>query len=541
MKNLFTYLFFISSFFLNAQETVEDDFEGNGTITSWEGDDCGIDTAFTNPFQTGINTSNTVLKYTDSGGNYANVRFDTPINFDLSINHTFSLKIYVPASSITGNETNQLSLKLQNGNIGSVWETQTEIIKTLVLDQWQTITFDFENDNYLNYNSGSGAPTERTDFNRVLIQVNSEDNTNNVTAYIDDFLYDGVLEDNSGTGSGNDPIYDELIWSDEFDGTGAIDSNKWFHQTQLPSGGSWYNGEIQHYTNRTTNTYVSNGAMHLVAKKEAFTDQGQTKQYTSARLNSKIAFTYGKVEVRAILPTGVGTWPAIWMLGKNITETGAYWQTQGYGTTSWPACGEVDIMEHWGTNQNFVQSAMHTPSSSGGTVNHGGQTISTASTAYHVYSLEWYPEKMVFKVDGVHHYTYQPEVRNSSTWPFDADQYILLNTAIQPSITSSFTQSDMIIDYVRVYQEATASVNEVANLDAIKIYPNPVENNVTIQIQPNLIGVKATVYSLLGKEITSFVQNTSTEEYDLSKLKKGVYILKFDSKGLSSTYKILKM
>jgi beta-glucanase (GH16 family) len=184
---------------------------------------------------------------------------------------------------------------------------------------------------------------------------------------------------------------------------------------------------------------------------------------------------------------------------------------------------------------------MHTPSSSGGTVNHGGQTISTASTAYHVYSLEWYPEKMVFKVDGVHHYTYQPEVRNSSTWPFDSAQYILLNTAIQPSIASSFTESDMIIDYVRVYQEATASVKEVANLDTIKIYPNPVENNVTIQIHPNLIGVKATVYSLLGKEITSFVQNTSTKEHNFSNLIRGVYLLKFDSKGTSSTYKILKM
>ena len=198
-------------------------------------------------------------------------------------------------------------------------------------------------------------------------------------------------------------------------------------------------------------------------------------------------------------------------------------------------------MEHWGANQNFVQSAMHTPSSSGGTVNHGGQTISTASTAYHVYSLEWYPDKMVFKVDGVHHYTYAPGVRDSSTWPFTTDQYILLNTAIQPSIASSFTESDMVIDYVRVYQEATASIEEVENLDTIKIYPNPVVHNVTIQIDPNLIGVKGTVYSLLGEEIISFVQNSSIKEHDFSKLRKGVYILKFDSKGDSSTYKVLKM
>ena len=373
MKYFFFTLFLLQSFFSIAQETVEDNFEGSGTITSWAGDDCGIDIAFSNPFSTGINTSSTVLKYTDTGGAYANVRFDTPLNFDLSTNHTFLVKIYVPSNSISGSETNQLSFKLQNGSLGAPWESQSEITKTIVLNQWQTITFDVENDAYMNYNPSSGPPIARTDFNRVLLQVNGENNTSVVTAYIDDFLYDGALEDNSGTGSGTDPVYDELLWSDEFDGSGEIDASKWFHQTQIPSGGSWYNGEIQHYTDRTANTYVSNGALHLVAKKETFTNQGVTKQYTSARLNSKFAFTYGKVEVRAILPTGVGTWPAIWMLGKNITEAGAYWQTEGYGTTSWPACGEIDIMEHWGANQNFVQSAMHTPSSSGGTVNHGGQ------------------------------------------------------------------------------------------------------------------------------------------------------------------------
>ena len=152
------------------------------------------------------------------------------------------MKIYVPSSGISGNETNQLSLKLQNANIGAVWETQSEIIKTLVLDQWQTLTFDFENDSYLNYNANSGPPIARTDFNRVLLQVNDENNSSTVTAYIDDFIYDGVLEDTSDPGSGDDPVYDQLIWSDEFDGSGAIDSDKWFHQTQLPSGGSWYNG-----------------------------------------------------------------------------------------------------------------------------------------------------------------------------------------------------------------------------------------------------------------------------------------------------------
>lgn len=242
-----------------------------------------------------------------------------------------------------------------------------------------------------------------------------------------------------------------LVWSDEFNGSGAIDNTKWHHQTQLPDGSNWYNGEIQHYTNLITNSYQNSGALNLTAKKESYTDQGITKQYTSARLNSKFAFKYGKVEVRAKLPSGVGTWPAIWMLGKNIIEPGGFWSTTN-GTVNWPACGEVDIMEHWGSNQNYVQSAMHTPSSYGGTINLGGQTIPTASTAFHIYTLVWTAEKMVFSVDGVEHYTYNPTVKNSNTWPFDAEQYLLLNLAIQGNITSGFTQGAMEVDYVRVYQ-----------------------------------------------------------------------------------------
>jgi hypothetical protein len=244
----------------------------------------------------------------------------------------------------------------------------------------------------------------------------------------------------------------QLVWSDEFNGSGAIDTTNWFHQTQLPNGESWYNNEIQHYTNRTDNSNVSGGNLNIIAKKEVFTDQGHTKQYTSARLNSKFAFTYGRVEVRAKLPTGVGTWPAIWLLGRNINEPGAYWETQGYGAVSWPDCGEIDIMEHWGNNQNYVSSAVHTPSSSGATINHGGQTISTASSSFHVYTMEWTEEKMVFSVDDVVHYTYNPAIKNADTWPFDNDQYIILNIAIEPSIDPTFTESSMEIDYIRVYQ-----------------------------------------------------------------------------------------
>jgi hypothetical protein len=92
-----------------------------------------------------------------------------------------------------------------------------------------------------------------------------------------------------------DVVYNDLVWSDEFDTTGSINANNWFQQTQLPSGGSWYNGEVQHYTDKSANAFVSGGYLNIVAKKGNYTDQGVTKNYTSARLNSKFAYKYGRI------------------------------------------------------------------------------------------------------------------------------------------------------------------------------------------------------------------------------------------------------
>jgi len=538
MKYLFLIFFSAITLFANGQ-TVEDDFEGNGTISNWATDESEMNTSYTNPYKESINTSNTVLEYKDNGGQYANIFFDVSNTFDLSTNHTFTLKIYVPSASITENENNQISLKLQDNTLGDQWTTQSEIIKPIVLDEWQIIAFDFKNDPFLNYNDNSPDPINRTDFNRVLIQINDENNNARVTAYIDDFLYDGIITD-SNDNNGEDPIFDNLVWSDEFNGTGTIDTNKWFHQTELPSGGSWYNSEVQHYTNREENSFVENGNLHIVAKKETFTDQGYTKQYTSARLNSKYAFTYGKVQVRAKLPTGSGTWPAIWMLGKNITEPGGYW-TNSHGTTPWPACGEIDIMEHWGNNQNYVSSAMHTTSSSGGTINHGGQIIPTASSAFHLYELIWTSEKMVFSVDGIVHYTYNPETKNSSTWPYDSEQYFLLNIAIQQGGTqASYTESTMEIDYVRVYQEATASVSEINNLLNIKLFPNPVNDKLNIQFPLGLGEIKGTIYSLTGQKIQAFIQNSLKKTIEIYNLSDGIYFLKLETEKGTYTHKIIK-
>ena len=230
-----------------------------------------------------------------------------------------------------------------------------------------------------------------------------------------------------------------------------VDSSRWFHQTLLPNGGSWFNGEVQHYTDDLSNSFVSNGTLKIVARKESYTDQGVTKQYTSARLNSKFAFQYGSVEFRAKMPSGSGTWPAVWMLGKSITESGTYWANEGYGTTSWPAVGEIDILEHWGSNPGYAQSAMHTTSSHGGTINHGGRSISNISSEFHTYSMDWNSDRIIFKIDGIEHYRYAPASKNADNWPYDSEFFLLLNVAIEPSIDSNFTESAMEIDYIRVH------------------------------------------------------------------------------------------
>lgn len=268
-----------------------------------------------------------------------------------------------------------------------------------------------------------------------------------------------------------DVVYNDLVWSDEFSTNGTVDSNNWFHQTQFPGGSSWNNGEVQHYTNRSANSFVDAGLLHIIAKKENFTDQGVTKEYTSARLNSKFAFKYGRIDVRAKLPIEAGAWPAIWMLGKNVNEPGGYFASS-FGTTDWPACGEIDIMEHGifpSQSINYVQSTLHTPSSHGNSINNGGTMASDLANNYHIYSMNWSPYQISFLLDGVVYYTYNPAVKDANTWPFDKDQFLLLNIAMggwAAPIASNFVESSMDIDYVRVYQNTVIDTQAPTNFTA---------------------------------------------------------------------------
>lgn len=234
-----------------------------------------------------------------------------------------------------------------------------------------------------------------------------------------------------------DPItdYTNLVWSDEFNVDGAPNSANWGYD--LGAGG-WGNAESQYYTNSASNAVVQGGNLKITAKAESFSGSN----YTSARLKSenKFEFAYGKVEVRAKLPSGGGTWPAIWMLGEN------------YATNTWPACGEIDIMEHKGNVPNVIHATLHYPGNSGGNGRTNTTTITGASTQFHVYKTIWSPTSIKFYVDDVLFHS----IANNNSLPFNSNFFIILNVAMGGTfggaIDPAFTQSSMEVDYVRVYQ-----------------------------------------------------------------------------------------
>jgi beta-glucanase (GH16 family) len=227
------------------------------------------------------------------------------------------------------------------------------------------------------------------------------------------------------------------IWADEFNTDGAPNASKWGYDIGTGSGG-WGNNESQYYTSRPENAIVQGGVLKIITKKENYLGSS----YTSARLltKGKFVFKYGRVEIRAKLPSGGGTWPALWMLGSNID------------TVNWPACGEIDMMEHKGNDLNKIHATLHYPGHSGG----GGDSSSiipntTATTEFHIYSIDWRADTIKFYVDGQLFKTFV----NSASLPFNQNFFLIFNVAMGGnfggSIDPNFVSSSFEIDYVRVY------------------------------------------------------------------------------------------
>ncbi|MGD9929645.1 MAG: family 16 glycosylhydrolase [Mangrovibacterium sp.] len=262
-------------------------------------------------------------------------------------------------------------------------------------------------------------------------------------------LFAGVLSctgKQNGSGTGSIDEY-TLVWSDEFDYTGLPDPEKWSFDTE-GNAWDWGNYEEQHYTSRRLeNAEVKDGKLHICALLE----EQEGKQYSSARLitKGKGDWLYGKFEISAKLPRGRGLWPAIWMLPSE-------WE---YG--SWPASGEIDIMENVGYMGDTILATVHTKSYNHSIHTQRGDSIVLPGChdSFHVYQLEWEPHQIRAFVDGVHFFTFQNEKTSSGEWPFDKPFHLLLNVAVGGSwggmkgIDDTIFPQAMEVDYVRVYQK----------------------------------------------------------------------------------------
>ncbi|MFM2138926.1 MAG: hypothetical protein RJA57_1233 [Bacteroidota bacterium] len=243
--------------------------------------------------------------------------------------------------------------------------------------------------------------------------------------------------------------YTRLVWSDEFDRSGLPDTSKWNYDRGrgCPQLCGWGNNEPQFYTwDRMENARVEKGELIIEARKENY----EGAPYTSARITTKGKgdWTYGRFEVRALLPVGLGTWPAIWMLP---TEN-------RYGI--WPKSGEIDIAETVGYQRDTLHQTIHTDRYNGMHQTQRTRLIplSGHGTVYHVYAIEWSADRLEYYLDGVKTFTFDRESADTAVWPFNQPFHIILNMAIggnfggKKGIDASIFPTRMQVDYVRVYQ-----------------------------------------------------------------------------------------
>lgn len=287
---------------------------------------------------------------------------------------------------------------------------------------------------------------------------------------------------------------ESLVWVDEFETDGAPNAEKWGYDT---GGGGWGNNELQTYTNTRTNSWIENGKLYIKAKK---TDNS----WTSARLvtKGKGDWLYGRIEVKAKLPSGKGTWPAIWMLPTD-------W---AYG--GWPASGEIDIMEHVGYDPGVVHGTVHTEAYNHSIGTQVGQSIQVpdAMSNFHVYAIEWAPESIKWYLDDQLYFTFNNQNKTFAEWPFDKRFHLLLNIAIggnwggAQGVDPNLTEAVMEVDYVRVYSnklpqpviqgsnlnslndQVTYSVNEVSGAqytwhlpDGVNLLSGEETSSITVQ------------------------------------------------------------
>jgi beta-glucanase (GH16 family) len=247
------------------------------------------------------------------------------------------------------------------------------------------------------------------------------------------------------TGDIDPKIGKNIVWQDEFQKDGLPDTTKWSYEKGLIR-----NHEAQFYTEgRLANARISNGELTIEARQEEY----QGAKVTSAALESVKSWTHGYFEFKAKIPTGVGTWPAIWFLGDGIRKSGPEF-------IGWPKCGEIDLMENVGFDPEKMHFNIHvekTGDAPGSTSSHHIE-VPKVWEGYHIYGLDYQAHQIDFYFDGAKVMSYLDDGKGEASWPFDKPQFIILNLAIggdwggQHGVEPSIYPSKFQIDYVRVYQ-----------------------------------------------------------------------------------------
>ena len=345
----------------------------------------------------------------------------------------FQADVYTSATGQTGNGSDQCGTFNTTG-------TKSVLFRPITSSSTSPstgVSLSISNEGFLSFGAGSStyeimSITDTELRVRTLALVDGQErawyHTFGIVSELGQATFTGA------SGSGNNDV---LVWADEFNDNGAPNNGNWIYNIGTGDNG-WGNSESQYYTSRPENIIIENGILKITAKKESY----QGASYTSARILSQdlVDFKYCKLEVKAKLPTGVGTWPAIWMLGSNINEV------------SWPACGEIDIMEHVGRYQDRLYSTLHYPDNSGGNAVGMDMMVANLSTEFHTYTLDWTIDKIEFAVDGNVWHT----ISNEANIPFNQEFFMILNVAMGGQfggpIDSQFSSSTMEVDYIKVYQ-----------------------------------------------------------------------------------------
>tara|TARA_B100000900_G_scaffold8598_1_gene7079 strand:- start:14016 stop:15551 length:1536 start_codon:yes stop_codon:yes gene_type:complete len=491
--------------FVHSQ-TLPIDFE---TTTSWSAFAGASFATVSNPFVDSENLSSKVGRMIKGAGqNWAGAYLTLGSPMDFLNNDTFSIKVH------SSKLNTKLLLKVENSSNSTInFEKEVTLTK---YNEWETLVFDF-----------SQIPNENYDQIVLIFDLGITGNgSSSFTYFIDDItLYslNGPPEPCDSNLTGNIPSGSNyvLVWSDEFTEDGDLCYENWTYDLGNGYQG-WGNFEAQSYTNNSENVRKENGKLKITALKSG-------NSYTSARVKTKnlFDFTYGRIEIRAKLPSTAGTWPAVWLLGSNINEV------------SWPQCGEIDIIEQFSNKQENISTAHWY---SDGNAQYGlSVNNSTLTSNFNTFRLDWTPTSLTAYLNDSQYWV----MSTNNTMPFFDNFFLIANLALggnkgAGNIDPNFSEDSLEIDYIRVYQNSSGSVLSSETTNGNQNIINYYNSNGEWHFKSSSTDINDIfIYDILGKLIEKQNVGGKMAKINLKNLQNGLYFIQLSGNFGFQIIKIL--